>query len=594
MEDITENEAKEVTISAEDDDFSGDLELHINQGHLSPEIIHMENGSATVSLSFDTSQEDALLSIISQDHPLLSGTSQAFSIQHRTEENFFTLPGLSDMRAKEDLQIQIYPEDTNYDGDITIYLQDETGKQQRLYAIGKDAQGNYFFPYQAQETDIGKTFQFFLQDETKPYLQGTSIPFTILPARQDHHHGGARIIQESFFNQGSDTTEMNTEEQEETENPPQENTEEEVLETNNEERTEEENKKETEEPNFLLENQCFDIHSIYPSLSKQRRRLLKSIPEERENVKHLQEKLKNLNFLQGNIDGDFGNQTQEALQDFQTQHNLSPDGIFGKNTARYIDTHCSQLQKKREITEETIEDGENNNEGNTENSTNTENDDGNSWLGEFLDNLGSWWNNLFGGESDEQSFGQDNGDVNKEEEKKVLNNIGLNKQFKKSDVVVENYDNIKIIFGPNAIKESISSYTIKIMKDILIDSKNKSIIITSTYRTPERQARAMFNNIRDLGIDHELNLYGRYGDMVIREYPNLQAMIDKIYEIGPSKISSHMKDFNKINVFDIAPSSVKKRPSFEFAVESESRVNKFLKPPRDRSYHLEVNQINEK
>jgi len=51
-----------------------------------------------------------------------------------------------------------------------------------------------------------------------------------------------------------------------------------------------------------------------------------------ESVKILQEKLKNLGFFQGIIDGVFGVETLQAVFALQTKHNLGVDGIVGQQT----------------------------------------------------------------------------------------------------------------------------------------------------------------------------------------------------------------------------------------------------------------------
>jgi hypothetical protein len=45
-----------------------------------------------------------------------------------------------------------------------------------------------------------------------------------------------------------------------------------------------------------------------------------------------------------------------------------------------------------------------------------------------------------------------------------------------------------------------------------------------------------------------------------------------------------------LNVFDVAPSSIKDKVAFERAVKAERRVTKFLTPPDDPGYHLEIPQ----
>lgn len=51
-----------------------------------------------------------------------------------------------------------------------------------------------------------------------------------------------------------------------------------------------------------------------------------------EEVRQIQTKLKELGYLQGNVDGIYGNQTKQAVIAFQRDNGLSPDGIAGEKT----------------------------------------------------------------------------------------------------------------------------------------------------------------------------------------------------------------------------------------------------------------------
>jgi hypothetical protein len=68
------------------------------------------------------------------------------------------------------------------------------------------------------------------------------------------------------------------------------------------------------------------------------------------------------------------------------------------------------------------------------------------------------------------------------------------------------------------------------------------------------------------------------------------AMETKIKELGPTHVSRHASDPRVLNVFDIAPSSIKDKVGFEHAVKADSRVSYFLVPPTDPGYHLEIPQ----
>lgn len=129
----------------------------------------------------------------------------------------------------------------------------------------------------------------------------------------------------------------------------------------------------------------------------------------------------------------------------------------------------------------------------------------------------------------------------------------------------------------------------------MIQSNQNSVLITSTNRTAEQQAKIMYNNTAQTGVAQQLNLYSSKGDQVINMYPSLSGMTSKINELGSTNISSHLGDFNKTNVFDIAPSSIPKsnQNTFMNAINSNSNIGKFLTPfinPKDTSYHLEVKQ----
>jgi hypothetical protein len=96
-------------------------------------------------------------------------------------------------------------------------------------------------------------------------------------------------------------------------------------------------------------------------------------------------------------------------------------------------------------------------------------------------------------------------------------------------------------------------------------------------------------------------LYAAAGDSVIDEYVKAKAanktaieikaaMEAKIIAIGPTKVSHHAADPNILCVFDVAPSSITKKSAFEKAVKADKRVNKFITPPLDPGYHLEIPQ----
>lgn len=162
-----------------------------------------------------------------------------------------------------------------------------------------------------------------------------------------------------------------------------------------------------------------------------------------------------------------------------------------------------------------------------------------------------------------------------------------------------------ITFGTNANQAVVSDHSKTILDAILTDAGLTSCRITSTSRTPADQARVMYNNVVEHGVAAQKALYSSAGDQVIDAYvlarnqgktPSQikKAMENKILQIGPSRVSRHCADPNVLNVIDVAPSSITDKQSFESAVEraeAAGSVSKFLMPPQDPAYHLEIPQI---
>ncbi|MCA9903671.1 MAG: transglycosylase SLT domain-containing protein [Anaerolineae bacterium] len=160
---------------------------------------------------------------------------------------------------------------------------------------------------------------------------------------------------------------------------------------------------------------------------------------------------------------------------------------------------------------------------------------------------------------------------------------------------------VEIRFATNARSESVTSYSMGVLKEIVAAAGLKSALISSTSRTPADQARIMYNNLEKYGVEHQKRLYGRSGDSVIDVYAKSRAagktsdqikadMETKIKEVGPTNVSRHTGDPNVLNVFDVAPSSITDKVAFEKAVKADTRVTKFLTPPQDPGYHLEIPQ----
>lgn len=159
----------------------------------------------------------------------------------------------------------------------------------------------------------------------------------------------------------------------------------------------------------------------------------------------------------------------------------------------------------------------------------------------------------------------------------------------------------QITFGTNAKQSALTSYSRSVLIDILRVANVPQVVISSTSRTPSEQARVMYHNLEQFGVAHQKKLYAADGDSVIEVYQQaksasktmeqiLALMTAQIVKIGPTHVSRHASDPKVLNVFDIAPSSVSQKDAFITAVKSEKRVAKFLMPPKDPGFHLEIPQ----
>jgi hypothetical protein len=63
-------------------------------------------------------------------------------------------------------------------------------------------------------------------------------------------------------------------------------------------------------------------------------------------------------------------------------------------------------------------------------------------------------------------------------------------------------------------------------------------------------------------------------------------MTGKINQLGPSTVSHHAS--NTHFVFDVAPSSISNKVAFIAAVNANPSVSKFLQPPDDPAFHIEI------
>jgi RHS repeat-associated protein len=133
-----------------------------------------------------------------------------------------------------------------------------------------------------------------------------------------------------------------------------------------------------------------------------------------------------------------------------------------------------------------------------------------------------------------------------------------------------------------------------------------SVRVNSTQRTPQRQAEIMYDQTVRKGLSAQKQLYGSNGDKVLDTYntygsqwsctreEGVQAMYDKILELGPYKVSKHCADPDLQNTIDLSysqvPTDLKKE--FHDALLCNPFISRVLDPynSRDDAFHIEIPQ----
>lgn len=129
--------------------------------------------------------------------------------------------------------------------------------------------------------------------------------------------------------------------------------------------------------------------------------------------------------------------------------------------------------------------------------------------------------------------------------------------------------------------------------------------VTSVVRDPYDQARVMYENLigtgTGQGIAAQLLLYKVPGQAVIHVWDVNQAkprdvvigmMAEKIRQLGPENVSKHCSTTHW--VWDVGPSSIpsEKHAAYVAAAVAHPKVTKFLQPPQDPAYHMEILRTN--
>jgi hypothetical protein len=143
-----------------------------------------------------------------------------------------------------------------------------------------------------------------------------------------------------------------------------------------------------------------------------------------------------------------------------------------------------------------------------------------------------------------------------------------------------------------------------VLEEIMASAGVASCEVTSVGRDPDDQARVMYENLIGTGVgqglEAQMKLYKAPGQSVIQVWnvnqakPRaevIQMMADRIRQLGPETVSKHCSTTQW--VWDVAPSSVAidKRDEFIVAVKNHPKMTKFLQPPQDPAYHIQIARI---
>jgi hypothetical protein len=137
----------------------------------------------------------------------------------------------------------------------------------------------------------------------------------------------------------------------------------------------------------------------------------------------------------------------------------------------------------------------------------------------------------------------------------------------------------------------------KVLKEILKSAGISRATVTSVSRTPQDQARVMYENCLLKGAAFNKRMYAAAGDKVVdvfianNDKPRdevIELMLDKINEVGAGNVSKHISDTHY--TFDVAPSSIPpaKHDDFLKAINGHKAVSKVIPPPTDPAFHIEI------
>ncbi|WP_163461455.1 LysM peptidoglycan-binding domain-containing protein [Klebsiella michiganensis] len=169
---------------------------------------------------------------------------------------------------------------------------------------------------------------------------------------------------------------------------------------------------------------------------------------------------------------------------------------------------------------------------------------------------------------------------------------------------------------PLSLKNLVTNHSLDIMKGIMKSAGVHKIMITSTLRTAEKQVDAMYMNMKNKGIQSQLDYYAAAGREVVqaaiavggidksKENQVKKAMVDKVNSLQKDGrlVSKHcvsLESYAQRNVFDISkkllPAALQR--DFDKAITKYAKDNpskmKYISPFENRgepAFHVEIVQ----
>lgn len=178
-----------------------------------------------------------------------------------------------------------------------------------------------------------------------------------------------------------------------------------------------------------------------------------------------------------------------------------------------------------------------------------------------------------------------------------------------SETQVASVPDVKITLGANADSGAVSAGLNDLLKDALRTAGQSTATVTSTARSPEDQARAMFNNLvkspgpLTANIAEQKTVYAAPGDAVISVFATQAgtktleevvadataikaAMLAEVNSQGPSSVSKHCANPAVVSVTDVAKSSFGSNGAL-FKAAATARASTVL--DENNVFHVELN-----